>query len=341
MRTWWVVAIAITASLLLVGIIWWLASREHAVAALSISGTVEATEAHVGAPTGGQLEVLLVREGQAVAPAQELARLDRSQALAERREAQAAVVAAQAELASLEAGTRREEIAQARAALRGAQARQAQADRDLRITRGLHERGTVTRAELDKDRLAASTAGNEVAQAREQLALLREGPRQEAIAAQRARVEQAEARVAALDAALDTMIVKAPFAGVVTMTHRERGETVPPGAAVVTIMDPRDRWVRTYVSGDRIGEVSLGAPADIQSDSYPDHPYKGEVVFIASEAEFTPKTVQTQEERVTLVYAIKVRILGDEAQELKPGMPVDVIIELQRGAVAARRGGAL
>ena len=140
-------------------------------------------------------------------------------------------------------------------------------------------------------------------------------------------VEQAEASVAGFDAALAQMVVRAPFAGVVTVRHREPGEIVAPGSPVLTVLDPADRWVRIYVPEPRLGSVALGAPAAITSDTYQDRDYRGEVRFIASEAEFTPKTVQTAEERVKLVYAVKVAITGDSAFELKPGMPADVRLE--------------
>jgi HlyD family secretion protein len=141
-------------------------------------------------------------------------------------------------------------------------------------------------------------------------------------------VAQADATVAAIDATLARMVVQAPFAGVVTVRHREPGEIVPSGSPVLTVLDPSDRWVRIYVPEPRLGAVALGARATITSDTYPDRSYEGRVQFIASEAEFTPKTVQTTEERVKLVYAVKVAVTADSAFELKPGMPADVRLEL-------------
>ncbi|HEY9427838.1 MAG TPA: HlyD family efflux transporter periplasmic adaptor subunit, partial [Gemmatimonadaceae bacterium] len=96
------------------------------------------------------------------------------------------------------------------------------------------------------------------------------------------------------------------------------------GSPVLTIMNPGDRWVRIYVPENRLAAVKLGTPAAISSDTYRDKVYPGEVTFIAREAEFTPKTVQTTEERVKLVYAVKVRVTGDTTNDLKPGMPADV-----------------
>ena len=121
--------------------------------------------------------------------------------------------------------------------------------------------------------------------------------------------------------------LRAPFAGAVSVRHREPGEVVAPGAPVLTLLRRDDRWVRIYVPEDRLGAVRLGQPATLSCDTFPGKTYGGEVVFIASEAEFTPKNIQTAEERVKLVYAVKVRITGDPSYELKPGMPADVRLE--------------
>src|SRR5690606_9229148 len=138
---------------------------------------------------------------------------------------------------------------------------------------------------------------------------------------------QAEAQIAALDASLDNAAIRAPFAGVITLRHREPGETVSPGAPVLSLLDPGDRWVRIFVREDEVGRVALGQGATIRSDSHPEKRYRGEVAHVASEAEFTPRNVQTTEERVKLVYAVRVRITGDPGFELKPGVPADVTLD--------------
>jgi len=125
------------------------------------------------------------------------------------------------------------------------------------------------------------------------------------------------------------MVVRAPVDGVVTVRHFEPGEIVPAGSPVLTVLNRDDRWVRIFVPEQRIGALHLGSPAAITTDTYDDKTYPGAVTFIASAAEFTPKTVQTTEDRVRLVYAVKVQITGDETYDLKPGMPADVELDLQ------------
>ncbi|MCB1625743.1 MAG: HlyD family efflux transporter periplasmic adaptor subunit [Pseudomonadales bacterium] len=292
--------------------------------ALFASGTIEATEAQLGFQSPGRIAIVGPREGDAVKAGDELARLDAAEMQARRAQAVAQIEAAQAGLNELERGTRREELAQARAALSTANDRMQDARRDDERAAKLLEGGAIGTEARDKARLALDVAASQLEQARQQWRLLEAGPREERIAAQKAQVAQTEAAVRVIDAQLANMTIRAPFDGLITVRHREPGETVPAGAPVLTLMNPRDRWVRIYVPETRIGQVELGSHADILTDSFPDKRFAGEVRYIASVAEFTPKSVQTAEERVNLVYAVKVQVLDDNALELKPGVPADV-----------------
>jgi HlyD family secretion protein len=295
--------------------------------ALRASGTVEATDAQLGFQATGRIAEIRVHEGDEVAAGAEIALLDRTEMSARREQVEAQIDGAQAQLRDLELGSRREEIAGARAAAAAARDRLADARRDAERTRTLFAGGAVPKENLDKAELAVDVAQSQLTQADEGLRLLEAGPRRERIDAQRAQLAQAEASLKAIDATLANMVVSAPFAGVVTVRHREPGEVVSGGSPVVTLLNPADRWVRIYVPEDRIAALHLGAPATITCDTYPGKRYPGEVTFIASEAEFTPKNVQTTEERVRLVYAVKVRVTGDPGVELKPGLPADVELE--------------
>jgi HlyD family secretion protein len=295
---------------------------------LRVSGTVEATDARLGFDAQGRIEAIGVREGDEVVAGQELARLAAAELEARRAQAAAGVAAAEAELRELLEGARPQEVAQAREAVAAAREELEERRREHRRTAVLLEGGAVAREELDRSATAVAVAGSRVAQAEEQLALVRAGPRRERIEAQEARLAEARAALAGLDARLAEATLEAPFAGRVSVKHRSEGETVAPGAPVVTLQDLSDRWVRVYVPEDRLGAVHLGQAARIASDTFSGRSYAGEVSFLSSEAEFTPKNVQTPEERVRLVYALKVRVTGDPEGELKPGMPVDVVIEL-------------
>jgi HlyD family secretion protein len=323
--------LVIVAAVIVIAIALWLSAfRGHARnGALSAAGTVEATEARLGFPAAGLLQAVDAREGDAVASGAELAHLDRAEMLARLAQAQAQATAARALLDELERGARSEELAQARAAADAARERLNDAQRDLDRTRQLHDAGAVSQEALDKATLAQQLAVSQQTQAAEQLKLVTAGPRRERIEAQRAQLAQAEAAQQAIEASLTNLTLRAPFDGLVTVRHREPGEIVPAGSPVLSVMNRADRWVRIFVPETRIGAVRIDQPATITTDTFSRKTYEGRVVFIASEAEFTPKTVQTAAERVKLVYAVKVQITGDADFDLKPGMPADVRLELE------------
>ncbi len=299
--------------LLVVGALgFFLVKRNGATAAgLAASGTVEATEADMGFQASGRIVSISVHEGDRVTAGEELGRLDDTEMQARLQAMRAQVNAVKAQLSELERGPRAEEIAQARAAAAAAQSRLADANRELERAQTLFNGGAISREALDRAGTAAQVASAQYDQARESLAQMESGTRPERIAGARAAVQQAEAGVQQIAATLANMKLTAPFAGVVTVRHREPGEVVSAGLPVVTIMNPADRWVRIYVPETAVGRIAIGAKAAITSDTDPAHPQEGEVTFIASEAEFTPRNVQTAEERVKLVYAVKVRIKGD------------------------------
>lgn len=309
------------------GLLWWsLRDGRAAEAGITASGTVEATEAVLGFQLPGRIAAVGAREGEAVEAGVELARLDLREMEARRTQAEAAVEAARARLREMESGARPGELARGELAVRAAQESLEERLRDRDRARRLHAGGALSLEALERATTAASLAETALEEAREALELLREGPRAEQVAAQRAVVRQAEATLEQIEAALAQGVITAPFAGIVALRHREPGETVPAGAPVVTLRDLEDRWVRIYVRGDAIGGVRPGQQATLTSDAHGGGTHRGEVFFIGSQAEFTPRNVQTAEERTRLVYPVRVRILGDPEVELKPGLPVDVVL---------------
>ncbi|MEX2466853.1 MAG: HlyD family efflux transporter periplasmic adaptor subunit [Gemmatimonadota bacterium] len=313
----------------IVGLGVWIVSpwSAGADAGIHASGTVEATDAQLGFLVPGRVGEMLVVEGENVSSGDELARLDTREIDAQLDAARADVVAAEAALAELEAGARTQEVASAEAAFRSALRRAEEAERNAARATELFEGGAISRQALDRAVSERDIARAAADQASEALALVREGPREETLNVGRARLEQARAQLARVEATRSNSVIVAPFDGVVTVRHREPGEAVSPGAPVITLLDPSERWVRIYVREDRMGGIQLGASARIVSDTYPDRAVTGEVVFIGSEAEFTPRNVQTAEERTRLVYPVRVRITGDPEMVLKPGLPADVTLE--------------
>lgn len=155
--------------------------------------------------------------------------------------------------------------------------------------------------------------------------LMHRGPRKEQIDAARARFGQARETLELARTRLGYTTLAAPMAGLVLAKHVEPGEQVAAGTPIISVGDMPNTWMRAYIAETDLGRVKVGQKARVKSDTWPDRRYEGTVTFISPEAEFTPKSVQTEKERVKLVYRIKITI-PNPAMELKPGMPVDAEI---------------
>lgn len=275
---------------------------------------------------------------------------------AEIRRAQAGKSAASARYQSLRAGSREQEIAEAAAARDRAKAEWENRRRDYERMKELFDARIISASQYDAARTSADAANAGYEAAEERYKLVKAGPREELVregkanllgsdaalaaaeAASReaekmrldlkalqAQTEQANAKLAMAEDDLKRSRLYAPFDGFVTVKNVEEKEYVQPGTPVLTLARLDEVWVKTYVPETRLGKVYLGQQAQVFSDTFPQKPYSGTVTFISPEAEFTPKNVQTMEERVKLVYRIKVT-LKNPNQELKAGMPVDVIL---------------
>lgn len=289
------------------------------------SGTIEATEVRIAFRMPGTLAQREVDEGDTVAAGALIAALDSREAQARLHEAGAAKRVAEAALRELEQGFRTEEVAQAGAALQEAGVQmQNLAEQALR-SQALFADGGLSREQRDRDLATAAAAKARYQAARERLHLLQRGYRKEQVDAARARVEQAEAALQTLQVVLGDMTAYSPIAGVVSRTHAEVGETLGAARPVATLVDLSRPRLRVYITERQLGRVALGAKAEVFVDAFPERPFPGVVSFIASQAEFTPKNVQTLEERVKLVFAVDVQVENSKGI-LKPGMPADVVI---------------
>jgi HlyD family secretion protein len=292
---------------------------------IRLSGNIEITDAHVGFRIAGRVEERWVSEGHRVMAGQRIARLDAEELEREAALRQAEVAGARAALAELLAGNRPEEVRQAEAALRRVTAdlERIQADRERKEF--LFENDVISAMELDAVRSAHEAAEARMRESTEQLEVIRSGPRRETVEQARARLDHAEQALALARTRLGYTVLTSPIEGFVLSNNAEPGEYVGPGAPVVTVGNLENIWLRTYIDGARLGLLRLGQTARVTTDSLPGKVYEGRVSFIASEAEFTPKNVQTAKERVKLVYRIKIDIHNPDF-ELKPGMPADAEI---------------
>ncbi len=303
--------------------------------AINITGTVETTTVAVSFKVPGRLKERLVDEGAQVQAGDLVARLEDDELQDELRVRAADEQAALAGLADLQAGSRREEIAAAAAALARLQAEADRVDQDAVRAETLYKIEVIPRKELDAARAARDAAAAAVREGQQRLQLTRIGPRPDAVRQAQARVEAAGAARSLAATRLSQAVLTAPLSGFVLAKHAEPGELLAVGSPVLTVGRLDEVWVRAYIPENRLGQIKLGQRAIVTSDTWKGRSYQGTVSFIAAEAEFTPRNVQTEAERVKLVYRIKITIANPQ-QELKPGMPVDAVIET--GARAKGQG---
>ncbi len=294
---------------------------------IRLSGTVEATTVELSFKLPGRILERLVDEGERVTRGQVIARLESDDLAREVAARQAERDGQRAALAELVAGYRKEEIGQGQALLDRVRAEERRLRDDFSRQQNLYEREVIPRQSFEASRAALESAQATVREGEERLKLLRNGPRPESISQARARLKGAEQGVALAESRLGYALLTAPQAGTVIARNSEPGEQVAPGTPVVTIANLENVWVRGYIDETDLGRVKLGQQATVTSDSWQGRSYAGKVSFISPEAEFTPKNIETERERVKLVYRIKIT-LPNPRQELKPGMPVVAVIRL-------------
>ena len=291
-------------------------------------------------------------EMQAVQAA--LAELEAGSRPEEIAQAEASAQQAKARLDEMLAGSRPEELSAAEAVLRRAKAEAERARLDAERYEGLYKKEIVSAQQYDLARTAFETAlarqreaeeqyklvkegprKEQIEQARaawlqaqERFVLVKKGPRQETIEQARARLQQAKEGLAVAETRLGYATLTSPLAGVVLSKNVEPGEFVAAGTPIVTVGDLENVWLRAYINETDLGRVKVGQRVRVATDTYPDKRYEGRVSFIAAQAEFTPKSVQTEKERVKLVYRVKVDIRNPN-MELKPGMPADAEILME------------
>jgi len=299
---------------------------------LMLYGTVDIRSVDLAFRVGGRIAAVDFEEGDRVAAGAVVARLDAAPYGDELDRARAGQAQARAQLAKFEAGSRPQEIARARAQVAEREATLENLERDFRRKQALIAEEVIPRQSFDDSRTRLAEGRARLATARQSLALAEEGFRSEDIAAARADLQAAEAAVAVADTRLADAELTAPADGVLLTRIEEPGAIVAPGQTVAVLSLDRPAWVRAYVDEPNLGRVHPGMAARIYTDSAPDKPYRGQVGFIAPEAEFTPKSVQTEELRTRLVYRVRV-IAENPDQGLRQGMPVSVRL-LEDGAEA-------
>ena len=342
---------------------WWFLLRQSPLpeGLIQANGRIEGDHYLVAGKMPGRVAELFAREGDAVQKDQVLLRLDAAQVDARVEQARQAVVALEAQFKAAKTGLailRKDapltvQTAEAGAALTRSQratalANAAQAERDAARFKRLAESGTVDRHRYEQMELASQVAQNQanaaqhgVTSAEKQLAQARLGlerirASEDEVAALAAQRDQGKAALAEAQSMRDDLTLKAPAAGVLTTRMVDVGEVIAPGAPMFDIVDLDRLYLKVFIPANEIGKVRLGLPARIYTDAFPDEPLAATVRHIASQAQFTPKEVQTPDERVKLVYAVKLYLDANPQHRATPGLPADAVIRWKEDAPWAR-----
>jgi HlyD family secretion protein len=317
----------------------WYLWRQHAAddpnAALTLSGNVDVHQVELAFRVTGRIANMKVQEGDKVADGDTLATLDRVPFETDVAMARADVDQAQAQLTKTQRGYRVEEIAQARDAVAQREADLTNAQITLQRQKPLLAAGLVTHQQIDDAEARMRQSAAQLAGARDQLALERHGSRIEDIEAQKAQLAAAQARLTKTQTALADTTLLAPSAGIISVRAREAGAIVQAGQTVYTLTLNDPVWIRAYVPQPRLGRIKPGMTVKVTIDSMPGKQYEASVGFISPDAEFTPKTVQTEQVRDDLVYRVRV-IASDPDNVFRQGMPVTVLVPAVSPAAVAR-----
>ena len=262
------------------------------------NGRLESTEVQIAAKIPGRLAEVLVDEGDRVTKGQLLARMDTRTLEASRNQAEAEVLRARQTLAANEANVQ----------LR--QSEKLLASQELKRFRQLAQRGFASGQQLDQQQARFDTSNAAVVAAQAQ------------VAAARAAIHASEAQVAQLTSEIDDSSLRAPIDGVIQLRLAEPGEVLGSGGRVFMMIDPSDQYMNLYLPASVVGKLTVGAQARILLDALPDKPLPAKISFVAAKSQFTPKEVETRDERQKLVFRVKLRLTDPSAvPQAKPGMP--------------------
>jgi HlyD family secretion protein len=318
---------------------------------IQANGRIEGDHITIASKFSGRVQELLAREGDTVHAGQVLVRLDDAQTRTRVEQArrgfealESQVQAAHATLAVLNLEvplaieTADAGILSARAVLDKARAVEDEARRDVERMRPLIAEQAVSRQQLDQAEAKWSVAKNEIAAARSKLTQAvkelaqadlgwkRVRPKESEVVTLERQRDQAEAALAEAESILADLTIVAPTSGTITTRMVNTGEVVMAGAPLLELVDLDRLYLKVYIPEIEIGKVRLDLPARIYTDAFPDQPFDATVGYIASKAEFTPKEVQTRDERVKLIYAVKLYLAANPDHRLTPGLPADAII---------------
>jgi HlyD family secretion protein len=294
---------------------------------IEASGNIEATYVTVSAKSSGEILRLLKDEGDMVSEGDTVMILDHETAELQLQQAAAGLKMARAQFSLLQNGARKEDIAHAEELLKQAETNYKSAENDkIRFT-NLYKSNAIASKQFEDAAARYEVSLAQYNAAKENLNKLKNFARPEELRQAEANVEKADAAAELLRKNIRDSYVLSPASGVITKSYFEKGETVNPMSSLFRVADLKVVDLVIYVSEQELGKVKTGQKAEIKTDTYEDKNYTGKVTYISPEAEFTPKNIQTKDERTKLVFAVKIRIDNPDF-ELKPGMPADARVYL-------------
>jgi HlyD family secretion protein len=294
---------------------------------IEASGNIESTNVIVSSKVNGEIEKILYDEGQFVNEGDTVMTIDHETLQLQLDQAEAGVEAARAQLKLLRTGARKEDISQAEEGVRQAQVSFNLAKKDRERMESLHQSNSISQNQYDNAVAKFELAQAQLKSAQENLTKLKNLARPEEIQQAEANLDRQTAAAKLLKKSINDSYVQSPINGVIVNKFFEKGETVTQMSSLFKVSDLRTVDLKIYVSEEELGKVKLGQTADVSVDAYPNKTYTGKVTYISPEAEFTPKNIQTKDERTKLVFAVKLRVDNPD-YELKPGMPADAAVHL-------------
>lgn len=303
---------------------------------LTLYGNVDIRQVSLAFEQAGRIEKLLVQEGDKVKAGQVLATLNTNALHIQAKQAQAQLKAQQEAIVKQDVGARPEEISQAKAQLASAQAELDKTNKNLQrlqILVSSTDGRAISQQELDYAKSNKDSAEAAVREKQANLELIIKGARQEDREATKAQYEVTKANLDLINYNLTQAELKSPANAVVRARLQEVGDMTTAQKAVYTLALIDPKWIRVYVNEQDLSSIKMGGTAQVIRDSDPNQPINGKIGYISSIAEFTPKTVQTEEIRTTLVYEVRVYV-NDPNDQLKMGQPVTVKVPLASGEKA-------
>jgi multidrug resistance efflux pump len=334
-----IIILVVFVSAVILGVRWFLqAEGNQSASEIRIYGNIDIRKADLAFNEQERIVQVLVEEGDRVTTGQVLARLQTNRMEAQIREIEAKIGAQQEVVKRFEAGTRPQEIEQARAEVAAAKATVQNSMLNFDRIRKTSGAGATSRQALDNARAQFDVNEAQLKVKEKALNLALEGPRKEDIAAAKNTLEALKASLYLLKIRLSDMTLISPATGIIQNRILEPGEMASPNRPVVTLALTDPKWVRAYVPEPDLGRIKLGMKAKILSDSFPDQSYEGWIGFISPVAEFTPKSVETEDLRTKLVYEVRV-FVHDSKDLLRLGMPVTVIVDRIASSGKSQDGG--